>query len=223
MPMHLHRQIDKLKRQTLTLGGRVEKALQDAVQAFESRDVALAGAVIEGDQRIDQIETDIEEECLATLALHQPVAFDLRYVIAILKMNHDLERIGDLAENIAVQAQFLNEISEVTELPFDMREMARIVQTMVKQSLDALVNVDVAMAQQVRDSDERVDGIYRNCFPQITAAMRSNPDQIDQYLHLVNIGKQLERVADHAVNIAEDVLYMADADFFKASHGSAKR
>ncbi|HCD33048.1 MAG TPA: phosphate transport system regulatory protein PhoU [Phycisphaerales bacterium] len=219
MSIHFRRQTEKLKKMVLTLGGMVEQALRDAINSLDQRDPELAQRVIRGDRQINSTEVEIEEECLATLALHQPVAFDLRYLIAILKMCNDLERIGDLAVNVAEQAKFLCSEEEIMHVPYDLTAMASRAQMMLKNALDALVNVDTTLAEGVRAADRQVDAIYREMFELIEAAMRENPHQLTQLIHYLQIGRQIERLADHAVNIAEDVLYLSNGEFFKKNAG----
>lgn len=189
-----------------------EEAVERAIRAVHHRDVDLADQVINDDQKVDLMEIDIEEECLHTLALHQPVAFDLRFVVAVLKINSDLERIADLATNIAEQAKFLADMAKPSEIPFDLTGMGRAVRAMLKNSLDALVNVDPKLAAEVTEMDDKVDTIHRQMYEAIESAIRENPRQLPQYIHLLNISRQLERMGDHCVNIAEDVLYMARGD-----------
>ncbi|QDU72073.1 phosphate signaling complex protein PhoU [Mucisphaera calidilacus] len=215
MPTHLQRQLDKLKRSLLSLGTLVEEAVDGAIRAIQSRDVTLAEEVIAGDAAIDQLEIDVEEECLHTLALHQPVAFDLRFVVAVLKINNDLERIGDLAVNAAQQAQFLASCAMVDRVPFNLGRMSELVQQMLSKSLDALVNLDPELAREVRTLDDTVDSIHRDMYDRISDSMRKNQDQIEQMVHLINVSRQLERMADHAVNIAKDVIYMAEGDIVR--------
>ncbi len=212
MSIHLERQFDRLKKLILSQGARVEEALVEAIMAVQNYDEALARRVIENDKQIDLMEIEVEEECLHTLALHQPVAFDLRYVVAVLKINNDLERIADLASNICQQAIYLSQSGGLAEIPFDMRTMSVKVSDMMKLALDALVNVDPETAQSVRDMDDEVDAIHQDMYGSITAAIRENPHLIEQLIHYMNISRQLERIGDHACNIAEDVLYMARGD-----------
>ena len=158
MAKQLPRQIDALKQKFLFVGSLVEEAITKAISALINRDRNLANAVIEADEEIDRMEVDVEEEVLKILALYQPVAADLRFVVAVLKINNDLERMGDLAKNIAKRAVFLSDC-ESFDLPVDFRPMAARVQSMVKQSLDALVNSDASLAQKVRNSDDEVDAM----------------------------------------------------------------
>lgn len=199
----------------LSLGARVEQAVVDAIRAVENRDLDLARQVIAGDREIDLEELNVEEECLHTLALYQPVAQDLRYVVAILKINAELERIGDLAGNIAELSEVLNKRAPLDQWPFDLHEMTRIVRSMVTQSLDALVNTDTKLAYEVRRRDEQVDRIHAEMYDRVEAAIRSDPELVRTYTHLSSVSRQLERIADHAVNIAEDVIYMAEGKILR--------
>ncbi|QQE10437.1 phosphate signaling complex protein PhoU [Planctomycetota bacterium] len=221
--LHLLRQVDKLKVQLLSIGSKVEEALHSAIHAIQDRDLELANAVIANDKVIDLAEIDLEEECLHTLALHTPVAHDLRFVIALLKINHDLERIGDLAASIAKQASFLAQESRIDVLPYDLPGMGRIVQNMLNKTLSALIDQDKDLALEVRKLDDKVDEIHRGMYAKTIAAMKENPDQIDQYVHLQNVSRQLERIADHAVNIAKDVIYMIDGEIVRHAKLQAQR
>jgi len=147
MSMHLQRQIESLKRKILALGAKVEEMVQGAIDSIEARDPELARKVIQRDEEIDETEIDVEEECLHTLVLHQPVAFDIRYIVAVMKINNELERIADLAVNIAEQAVFLAETPRLARAPFDLSEMSQKVRQMVRAALDALVNVDPNLAE----------------------------------------------------------------------------
>jgi phosphate transport system protein len=216
MAVHLHREIERLKKNILTLGAVVEESVRKAVRAIKTRDAALAQGVIEDDIKIDQMEVEVEEECLKILALYQPVAIDLRFIVAVLKINSDLERIGDLAVNIAERAIFLatwNQDRFVSLLDFD--EMARKTQSMLKGSLDALVNADTALARQVCLDDDEVDAINREMYIQVEEGIRANPEQMECLIHLLSISRHLERIADHATNIAEDVIYMIEGEIVR--------
>jgi len=215
MSLHLQRQIEQLKRHILTLGAQVEEMVLHAIIAIEKRDPDLARRVIQNDEKIDQMEVDIEEECLHTLALHQPVAFDLRYVVATLKINNELERIADLAVNIAEQAVFLSEHPQLSDMPFDLAGMSERVRSMVKLSLDALVNIDPKQAEQVRQSDDHVDLIHRKMYQSVEQAIREQPELVEVYIHLLNVSRNLERIADHAVNVAEFVIYTARGEILR--------
>ena len=217
MSLHFQRQIDRLKKLILSLGAMVEESFEGAIRAVQTRDVELARQIIAADDQIDAMEIDVEEECMHTLALYQPVALDLRYVVATLKINNDLERIADLAVNIAEQAVFLSGLPHPQDPPFDLAAMTRTVQVMLKNSLDALVNVDAALAQSVRDTDDEVDAIHRRMYSSIEKALREHPQDASRLIHLLSVSRHLERIADHTVNIAEDVIYMAQGDILRHS------
>jgi phosphate transport system protein len=214
MRTHLQREINRLKKQILHLGALVEKSVHDAVQALKRRDADLAEAVIQGDVQIDDIEVDIEEECQKILALHQPVAHELRYIIAILKINNDLERVGDLAVNVAERARFLA-TQEYVQNTFDFPAMAAKVQQMLRESLDALVNSDVKLAYAVCIADDEVDAMNRDMFIRVQDAIRQNPDHMEALIHLLSVSRHLERIADMATNIAQDIIYMINGDIVR--------
>ena len=171
MTRHMQREIEKLKKMLLTLSAQVEESVQRAVQSVERRDAVLGKKIIAGDVEVDHLEVDVEEECLKLLALYQPVAADLRFIVAVLKINNDLERIADLAVNIAERAVFLSEGLRV-EIPFDFTGMAGKARTMLKQSLDALVNQDAPLARKVMALDDEVDAINRHMYDQVKQGMQ---------------------------------------------------
>lgn len=208
VPGQLKFRIESIKRSLLLLGGMVEDALQQALQAVHKRNPALAANVLAGDRRIDAKEVELEEECLATLTLEQPVAVDLRFVVAALKITADLERIGDLAGNIAEQATALSTQEALPIMPYDLPGMGRRAVAMLTKSLDALVHLDSDLAEEVRREDAMVDAIYRRMFDHIQSEIRRHPEYLSQLIHLMTIGRMLERIADHAVNISADVLYL---------------
>ena len=207
MSRHLQNEFEKLKKAILSMAGVVEEAVLAAVRSLQARDRELARRVIEGDARIDDQEVEIEEECLKVLALHQPVAADLRFVIAVLKINNDLERIADLAVNLAERAAYLVTQPPI-EIPFDLGRMAEIVRTMLKSSLDALVSADAAAAMALRLQDDDVDKINREAFLHVEERIRQDPAQTYVLMHCLSVARHLERIADLATNIAEDVIYM---------------
>lgn len=209
MSLHLSREIEGLKNSILRLGSIVEQSVQKATLSIKNRDVQLAQSVIENDINIDQMEVDIEEECLKILALYQPVAIDLRFIVSVLKINSDLERIGDLAANIAKRAPGIDPDVTITLNP-DYLDMANQVQKMLKKSLDALVNIDLGLATQVCEMDDDIDELNRNIRGQIKSHITSAPENIDSYIQILGIPRDLERIGDHATNIAEDVIYMAE-------------
>jgi len=206
---HLEREIEGLKKLILGLSATVEDNVHKAVRALTERNSALAEEIVKSDVSIDQTEVAIEEECLKVLALHQPVAGDLRFLIAILKINNDLERMGDLAVNIAERAMFLA-TREKPDVPLDLPLMAEKTKAMMKKSLDSLMKQDTALAYEVLATDDEIDAMNREMYQQIQAAIRRRPEQLESFIHLLSCSRHLERIADHATNIAEDVIYMID-------------
>jgi phosphate transport system protein len=207
MALHLQKEIMKLKKKILSLGTIVEESVRKAVDSLENRDDKLAQQVIDNDYDIDQQEVDLEEECLKILALYQPVANDLRFVIAVLKINNDLERIGDLAGGIAERAKRLA-YSDKISFPFDFHKMAERVQLMLRNSLDALVGSDLQLANDVCRSDDEIDAMNREVYGKVHAGIRSDLAHLEIYIQYIGISRALERIADHTTNIAEDVVYM---------------
>lgn len=219
MSTHLRMEIDKMKKRLLGLSATVEESVQQAVQSIEERDAHIAQRVIDTDSDIDAREVDLEEECMKVLALHQPVASDLRFIISVLKINNDLERIADLSVNIAERAQYLAAHTRVS-IPFDFTGMASVTRMMLRKSLDAVVNLDAELAYEVLALDEQVDAINRDMYQRVTMAIRKHPDQMETYLQLLSVSRYLERIADHTTNIAEDVLYMLRGEIVRHLMGS---
>ncbi|MCK4538360.1 MAG: phosphate signaling complex protein PhoU [Candidatus Krumholzibacteria bacterium] len=209
MSKHIRREIESLKKSILTIGTTVEESLFKAVEALEKKDADLAREVIAGDAEVDQMEVDLEEECLKVLALHQPVAIDLRLIVSIMKINNDLERVGDLSVNIAERVLFLARGSREKPV-FDFSGMARKVREMLKNSLDALVREDSNLAHEVCRADDEVDAINRDIFIRVHDAIKERPEDVENLIHQLSISRHLERVADLATNVAEDVIYMIE-------------
>ena len=209
MRVHLQREIEKLKRQILEMSAEAEDSVRAAVRAVENRDAVLAQSVVAREKETNAMEVDVEEECLKILALHQPVAADLRYIIAVLKINHDLERIGDLAVHIAERGLFLCGETQI-EVPHRLGQMADKAQEMLKRVLDAFVNLNDAAAWNVCASDREIDDLNREIFEYVKEAVRKNPDSFEAMLQLLHIARHLERIADHVTNIAEDLIYMIE-------------
>lgn len=207
MRLHLQRDVEKLKRQILSLSAEVEDDVRTAVRAVVTRDADLARKVVDSEAQTNAMEVDVEDDCLKILALHQPVAADLRYIITVLKINQDIERIGDLAVHIAERGLFLCEQPPITT-PFRLDEMAEKAQAMLKNVLDAFVNMDDKAALDVCAADGAIDAINRDVFRQVKAAVMQNPALFDPLLQIMHIARHLERIADHATNIAEDLIYL---------------
>ena len=209
MRVHLQRDVDKLKQQILALSAEVESDVRTAVRAIEDRDEDLARQVVDREAQTNGMEVDVEEDCLKILALHQPVAADLRYIIAVLKINQDLERIGDLAVHIAERGLFLCEQPPIN-IPLRLGEMADKAQAMLKKVLDAFVNLNDAAAREVCADDREIDAINRDIFKQVKKAVAVSPASFETLLQIMHIARHLERIADHATNIAEDLIYLIE-------------
>lgn len=216
MTKHFDRELEKLKKKILSLGALVEERVYLAIKAIESSDSELAEKIIRSDYEIDETEVEVEEECLKILALYQPVAIDLRFIVTVIKINNDLERIGDQAVNIAQRIQSIAKHPNIS-FHFDYTEMAEIAAAMLKQSLDALVNLDIDTAFRVLTLDDAVDDIQSNAYSQIKRAMRERPEEMTYLINLYLISRHLERVADHATNIAEEVIYLIEGEIVR--HG----
>lgn len=214
MSHHLQHDIERLKLKILAMGAQIEDNLAAAVRAFLQCDQEAANAIVAADRSIDLAELEVEEDCLKILALHQPVAIDLRYIIAILKIDNDLERIGDLASNIADRVQFVSKV-EPGRIPMEISTMGTNVQTMLRRCLDALVNMDVHAAREVIAADGVVDDANRRMYGIVSSAIRNDPSQVDILIPVLTVSRFLERIADHTTNIAEDVIYMVDGEIVR--------
>jgi len=220
MTRHLQRELDRLKKKILSLGAMVEERVRMARQAIETRDGQLAQRILDMDHEIDEAEIEIEEECLKILALHQPVAVDLRFLSAVIKINNDLERIGDEAVNIAERVLIISK-REKLEISFDYSFMAEKTESMLKKSLDSVVNMDLDGAVHVCISDDEVDDLQDEAYDVIKQAIKDNPDRVSYLINLLLISRHLERIADHATNIAEEVVYMIEGEIVR--HGRLEK
>ena len=214
MTRHFRKELEKIKKEILTLGFMVEEQVQSAIEAVGTGDIELAEKIIQKDLEIDEMEVDIEEDCLKVLALHQPVAIDLRFLIAVIKINNDLERIGDQAVNVAERV-VVTAKGEQMDFFFDYTSMGAKAQTMLKMSLDALINMDDDVAWQVVRLDDEVDQIKAEAYDRIKAAMREHPDKIGYLINLLLISRHIERMADHTTNIAEEVIYLIEGEIVR--------
>lgn len=214
MSKHLQRDLDFLQRDLLALAASVEEALHKAIKALVERQPALAKQVIDGDKVIDAEENHVEEECLKILALHQPVAVDLRRIAGVLKINAELERMGDLAEDIAERALHLATMPPIS-MPAKLQRMTDLTTSMVRQSLDSFVNLDARLARTVCRLDDEVDRYNCEIIEEIIGMMKRAPDMVEQGLSFFSATRHLERIADHATNIAEDVVYMVEGEIIR--------
>ncbi|MCF6174911.1 MAG: phosphate signaling complex protein PhoU [Victivallaceae bacterium] len=216
MNIHLLKEVGRLKKRILELSNMVELAVRSSVAAIIQHDTELARQVIKNDLEIDHKELEIEEECLKILALYQPLAGDLRYVIACLKVNNDLERIGDLAANIAKCAITIAEYP-TAELQLDFKPMMDITRGMLKDTLDALIHNDEALALKVLKKDDEVDQYNSKMLKKLEAMITEQPDKAPYFIKLMSVSKHLERIADYATNISEDIVYMIRGEIIR--HG----
>ena len=211
---HFSRELEKIKKLILSLGAKVEEQVRMATQAVETHDAELAQQIIKSDYDVDEMEVEIEEECLKILALHQPVAVDLRFLIAVIKINNDLERIGDQAVNIAERVDVIAK-RDLSDLFFDYTSMGEKVQEMLKMSLDALVSMDYDLAYSVVMRDDEGDQIKSDAYDRIKQAMSNHPDKIGYLINLLLSSRHLERLADHTTNIAEEVIYLIEGEIIR--------
>jgi phosphate transport system protein len=210
MQRHFHEELDALKQTLLAMGGLVEDQIRLVMRALVERDDAQAREVIARDGEVNAYENEIDEKCVELLALHQPAAGDLRFITTALKIVTDLERIGDQAVNIAQRTLELNREPQLKPY-IDLPRMAERAQAMVKGSLDAFVARDTALARRVREQDAEVDGLNHQIFRELLTFMTADPTTIPRAIRLILIARFLERVADHATNVAEMVVYMVES------------
>jgi phosphate transport system protein len=214
MSKHLQRDLDNLQRDLLALASSVEEAIHKSIRSLQERQTVIARQVIEGDKIIDAEENHVEEECLKLLALHQPVAIDLRRIASCLKINTELERMADLAEDIAERALHLAKLPPVP-VPSKLQRMTDLATSMVRQSLDAFVNLDARLARIVCRLDDEVDRYNSDIIDELIATMRQSPEMVEPGLSFFSATRHLERIADHATNIAEDVVYLVEGEIIR--------
>ncbi|MBN1106780.1 MAG: phosphate signaling complex protein PhoU [Deltaproteobacteria bacterium] len=217
MPKRLQRELEKTKKRVLSLCAIVEERVRMAKKAVETWNADLAQEIIKKDYEIDELEVEVEEECLKILALHQPVAVDLRFLIAVIKINNELERIGDEAANLAKRVENLSRRKKL-ELSFDYSTMAEKVITMLHMSIDSLVNLDLDLAFQVLTMDNEVDRMYREIYDKVKNAISERPEYVGYMINLNGISRHLERIGDHSTNIAEEVIYLIEGEIVRHAH-----
>ncbi len=204
---HYERELQDIKQNLLYLGAMTEKAIETVVASLLERRSDLAHAVIKGDAEIDRLDTEIEEQCIRLLALRQPIARDLRFITTAIKINGHLERIGDMAVNIAEKALELNEVPQLKPY-IDMPRMAEIAREMIRGSLDAFVREDCQTANRIRRKDDEIDRLNEQIFRELLTFMLEDTRTIHRALLIMQVSKNLERMADHAKGIADMVVYM---------------
>ena len=215
MAKHLQRDLDDLKKEILQLGALVENAINSAIISLNNRRPKLAREVIAKADEIDDMEVRIEEECLKILALHQPVAVDLRFIVVVLKVNNDLERMGDFAVNIAQRALYLNEHQPIKVPETFTNILPEHIRKMIRLALDALVQLDIEKAQQVIDMDDFVDDVNRKMYVDLQELMRGDVETIERAVQYLSSSRYIERIADLTTNIAEDVIFMTEGEVIR--------
>lgn len=213
MSKHLERDLEHLQKRIVGFAGKVEEAIYKAIDALQKHNNTIAEEVIDGDEEIDRGENEVAEECLKLLALHQPVATDLRRIATTFMITTDLERMGDLAKHIAEAALTLS--APPMAIPTTLSRMTDVVTTLVRQSLDSYVNLDSKLARRVVRMDDEVDRFNDDMIQELIVYMKASPDNIERGLSLFTATRHLERIADHATNIAEDVVYLVEGDIVK--------
>jgi phosphate transport system protein len=219
MPRNIQHEINKLKKMILSLSSLVEDSVNKASASVLNVSKEDAELVIQNDEKIDEMEIEVEEECLKILALHQPVATDLRYIVAIIKINDELERIGDLAVNIAERTLSLTECDKV-EIGFDFTKMTEKVTNMLNKSINSLVQFDEKSAHEVLHLDEEIDTIHSQMYVKLREIVNTNTNLLTTGMHYLSVSKHLERIADHAESIAENVIYMIGGEIIRHTHSS---
>ena len=207
---HFQEELEALQARLLEMGGLAEERVRAAVQGLMSRDVALIDKVLYGDEPINELHIEVDQRCFRLLALYQPMATDLRGIVAAVKINTDLERVGDLAVNIAEAAKRYAAHPPVKKL-IDIPRMADVAQAMLRDALDSFVRRDTALAQRVLNEDDILDSLKTHIFRELLTYMLQDPGTVEPSLDLILISRHLERIGDHATNIAEDVIFMVSA------------
>ena len=215
MNKHFHKELEKIKKRILSLGSIVEDRVRMSIKAIETRDAGIARKIINGDYEIDGMEVEIEEECLKILALYQPVAVDLRFIATVIKINSELERIADEAVNIARGVNYLSKRKQDFDFDVDFSEMVDKTQFMLKRSLDAFVNLDTDIAVKVCILDDEIDKMNGEVHRLVKNAVQKNPELGEHLINLLLISRHLERIADHATNIAEEIIYLVDGEIVR--------
>jgi phosphate transport system protein len=214
---HFEQDLQALKNRLLNMGAMVEERVHQAVQALMARDLDAVERIIHGDQEVNDLQIEIDDRCLKLLALQQPMASDLRLITAAMKINADLERIGDQAVNIAEQALKILSLPPLKPL-IDLPRMAEMAERMTRESLDAFVRRDAALARSILRRDDEVDQLKDQVFRVLLTYMMADPGTIERALSLILVSRHLERIADHATNVAEDVIFVVEAKDVRHHH-----
>ncbi len=217
MERHFDRELESLKTMIIKMGSLVETSLSESLTAVFEKDEALAKKVIDADQRINTLEVEIDNAVVDILALKQPVATDLRLILAVQKLNNDLERIGDHAVNIAESALGLEGALDADEM-LDIPKMAEVTRTILREAIDSFIHLDTGLAQTVLEKDDTVDNLNREIYRETIETLKTDKGSVKVCMHLIRISKNLERIADLATNIAEEVIFLKKARIVKHSH-----
>ena len=220
MSRHLQMEMKEVQKKLIALSVLAEDSLDQALRSVKEHNLEMAGNVIQQDHKIDMMEVQLEEDCLKLLALYQPVATDLRFIVSVLKINNDLERVGDLAVNIAKRTRFLIK-ADIKNLPFDFEKITSLTKFMLRASLDAFIRLDSKLAEEVCKTDDEVDALHKNTYKNVAKKIQENPQQADILIHCLSISRHLERIADYATNIAEDVIYLTDGKIVRHEQGAS--
>ena len=207
---HFHEELETLKGRLLEMGGLAEERVRAAVQGLVLRDGSLFDKILIGDEPLNQLHVEVDDRCFRLLALHQPMATDLRAIVAAVKINTDLERVGDLAVNIAEAGKRYITHRPVKQL-IDIPKMGDLAQTMLRDALDAFVKHDTRLAQQVLNEDDRLDALKTQVFRDLLTHMLQDQSTVEPAIDLILVSRHLERIGDHATNVAEDVIFMVSA------------
>jgi len=214
MPRHFELELDQLRTMLIRMGSLVEEQIDCAVKAITEADVTLARLVMQRDKKVDEYDNSLDQQCLRIFALTQPVAMDLRLLMAALKINNELERIGDIAVNLAERVEPLRAYQDFVRTTY-LKRMADAAREMVKSAIDSFVNNDPALARKVLESDDFIDNLDRETFNLMVKTMKESPEFVEPAAHVIILSRHIERLADHATNISEDVIFLVNARIIK--------
>lgn len=203
-------ELNKLDKKLLLLSATVEERVRKAARVIETRNIDDIQSIIRSDYEVDEMEVDIEEDCLKILALHQPVARDLRFLIAVIKINNEMERIADMAVSIAMRVDNISKFKHQAAISYDFSIMSERVLAMLKKSIDALVNRDSNLAKSIFLDDDEVDAQRNKCYEDVKKRIKNDPDHPGYHINTYLLARHLERIADRAVNIAEEIVYFVE-------------
>lgn len=211
-----HHELINLNKKLLTMSAIVEDRIRKATQIIETREQEMIRTIIQSDYEVDDLEIEIEEDCLKILALHQPVAKDLRFLISVIKINNEMEKIANIAVNIAKRVQNISKFKHAGAISYDFSKMSEKSALMLKKSIDALVRGDATLARSLFVDDDEVDAMKDRCYEDIKIRIKNDPDHPGYHINTFLLGRHLERIADRAVNIASEVIYLVEGTITRA-------